>query len=64
MATEKQVNYAIYLLAENGYSTEWMDARFSRLGAKMRERSGRVRSWLEKMERPRISQLIDDLKQD
>ena len=62
MATEKQVNYAMHLLAKSGYSVEYMDASFKRLGATMRERSGLVRNWLEKMERVEISTLIDNLK--
>jgi predicted Zn-dependent protease len=62
MATEKQVRYALVLLDKCGYSTEYMDAAFKRLGAKMNERRGRVREWLESMEHPRISALIDTLK--
>ncbi len=62
MATDKQVNYAMHLLNKAGYSTRYMDKQFQKLGATMRERSGTVRSWLESMERPRISQLIDQLK--
>ena len=62
MATEKQVNYVLHLLSENGYSTEYMNASFKALGASMRERSGRVRDWLAKMEKAEISSLIDRLK--
>ena len=64
MATQKQINYALYLLDQTGYSTRYMDSRFKSLGATMRERSGLVRDWLAGMERPRISRLIDQLKQD
>lgn len=53
MATEKQVSY----------STRYMDSSFKRLGATMRERSGGVRDWLASLERHRISQLIDELKE-
>lgn len=62
MATEKQINYALFLLDRAGYNTRYMDSRFKRLGATMRERSGRVRDWLADMERVRISNLIDTLK--
>lgn len=62
MATEKQVGYALFLLDKAGYSTKWMDASFKQLGARMRERSGKVRDWLERMEKHEISSLIDHLK--
>jgi len=62
MATEKQVNYAMALLDKAGYSTKWMDASFKKLGASMRKRSGKVREWLENMEKTEISNLIDQLK--
>ncbi len=61
-ATAKQINFAMSLLARNGFSTEWMDSSFKRLGATMRERSGRVEAWLTHMNRQRISRLIDELK--
>jgi len=62
MATEKQVNYALYLLHKNGYSIRYMDASFKRLGATMRERSGMVEDWLKGMNVAEISDLIDRLK--
>jgi hypothetical protein len=61
-ATDKQIRYAMHLLAQAGYSTRWMDRQFSKLGATMRERSGTVDSWLRNMNRVEISQLIDQLK--
>ena len=62
MATEKQVSYALALMARAGFRTDWMSAEHKELGAKMRERSGRVVDWLASMDRQRISELIDDLK--
>ena len=62
MATERQVNYALALMAKAGYSTEWMRSEHKALGATMRERTGRVSDWLARMSGPRISRLIDDLK--
>ena len=64
MATDKQIAYALSLLGKAGYSTRYMDASFSKLGAKMRQRSGTVRDWLAGMERHEISDLIDRLKTD
>lgn len=61
-ATDKQVSYALSLLAKKGYSTRFMNAQFKKLGASMRERSGTVESWLANMNRAEISQLIDRLK--
>ena len=61
-ASTKQVRYAMWLLGQAGYSTGWMDATFSRLGAKMKERSGQVGDWLANMDRQRISRLISELK--
>ena len=61
-ATEKQVSYALALLNKAGYSTRYMDSRFKRLGATMRERSGLVEDWLAGMNRARISNLIGELK--
>jgi hypothetical protein len=62
MATAKQVEYALSLLARAGYDTRYMSARYKDLGATMRQRSGSVRDWLAAMERPEISALIDRLK--
>lgn len=61
-ATAKQISYALALMSDAGYSTEWMRAEHKRLGATMRERSGRVADWLEGMTRSRIGALIDELK--
>lgn len=60
-ATTKQIAYATALLARNGYRTDWMSAEHSKLGATMRERSGRVSDWLARMDRTRISNLISTL---
>ena len=61
MATDKQVKYALHLLAQNGYDTKWMDSTFKNLGAKMRERSGSVTGWLEGMTNAECSELIQEL---
>jgi len=62
MATEKQISYALALMARAGFRTDWMSAEHKELGAKMRERSGKVVDWLASMDRARISALIDELK--
>lgn len=59
--TDKQVNYAMYLLSKAGYSTRYMDSSFKSLGATMRERSGTVDSWLRSMSSGDISRLISRL---
>lgn len=61
MATQKQVGYALHLLQRAGYSTRYMDASFKKLGATMRERSGKVEAWLEGKNTAECSQLIDQL---
>jgi hypothetical protein len=61
-ATEKQVSYALSLLAKAGYSTRYMDSTFKELGVSMRERSGMVSAWLANMSKAEISQLIEKLK--
>lgn len=61
-ATEKQINFALFLLGKKGYSTNWMNAQFKSLGASMRERSGKVEDWLGNMNKTEISQIIDQLK--
>lgn len=63
MASEKQINYLLSLLDKKGYSTRYMDASFSRLGATMRQRSGTVRGWLESMDKFEASRLIEQLKE-
>lgn len=60
-ATSKQIAYALSLLDDNGFSTRFMDKSFSKLGATMRERSGRVEGWLSGMSRSDISRLITTL---
>ena len=62
MATTKQVNFALHLLAQHGYPTTYMNSRFSQLGATMRQRSGTVESWLSKMPSGQISSLITKLQ--
>lgn len=62
MATEKQVRYLLVLLSQHGYSTRFMNAAFKELGATMRERSGSVEAWLQRLDFARASQLIDALK--
>lgn len=61
-ATEKQVRYALFLMAQAGYNTRWMGGRHKALGATMRERSGRVADWLASLDIARASQVIDQLK--
>jgi hypothetical protein len=60
--SDKQIRFAMHLLAANGYSTRYMNASFKALGATMRERSGTVEGWLAGMDRRQISSLIDRLK--
>lgn len=62
MPTDKQINYALFLLDKAGFSTRFMNAQFKELGATMRERSGRVEEWLRNMSGPEISKLIVELK--
>lgn len=40
--TERQLRYALHLLAKNGYRTDWFSSQHKALGLTMRERSGRV----------------------
>jgi hypothetical protein len=61
-ATEKQVRYILYLLDKAGYSTKWMNASFSSLGATMRERSGLVEDWVKTLDQGRITKIINTLK--
>lgn len=61
MATEKQVSYLMRLLDRAGYSTRWMDARYKELGATMRERSGRVETWVRERTVSEASDLIERL---
>jgi len=61
-ATQKQISYALSLLAKKGYSTNWMDAQFKEEGATMKERSGKVSDWLANKTVAEVSALIDRLK--
>lgn len=63
-ATEKQIRFALFLLSQKGYSTKWMNSQFKKLGATMRERSGRVEDWLAGMNVAECSALIDRLKRE
>jgi hypothetical protein len=62
MPTDKQVNYIMKLLSQNGYSTRYMNSDFKALGATMRERSGSVESWVRSRNFQEASDLIDKLK--
>src|SRR5579884_1503410 len=62
MPTKKQIIYAMLLLNEAGFSTEYMNSGFKELGATMNERSGKVEPWLSNMSFGTISALIDRLK--
>ena len=64
MATTKQVNYALYLLQKNGYSVKYMDAGFKKLGASMRERSGKVEDWISSKNTAEASDLIQRLLEE
>ena len=61
-ATAKQVSYALSLLDRQGFSTTWMNASFSKLGATMRQRSGKVTDGLGAMSKTEISKLIGQLQ--
>ena len=62
MATDKQVNYCLFLLNEAGYPTGWMTAQFKDFGATMAHRSGSVENWLRNRRSVEISKIIDTLK--
>lgn len=51
--TEKQINYALFLMKENGYDTRYMNSRHKELGATMRQRSGTVEEWLAAKTEPK-----------
>lgn len=62
-ATEKQVNFALYLMKKCGLPTDKMQSIHKSIGAYMGERDGRsVTEWLSSLERGRISKIIDDLQ--
>lgn len=60
-ATQKQINFLLYLLDQRGYSTRYMNASFKTLGATMKQRSGSVRDWLASLSVGEASALIDQL---
>jgi hypothetical protein len=60
--TDKQIRYALLLLGKAGYSTRYMNSKFSELGAGMRARSGTVEAWLRSLSVSDMSKLIDELK--
>jgi hypothetical protein len=62
MATEKQVNYILYLLAKAGYSTKWMNASFKDFGCTQRERRGKVSDWVSNLNSVEASNVITKLK--
>ena len=64
MATDKQVSYAIYLLDQAGYGTDYITAEYKKLGLRMNERSGKVEDWLQKITTQRASELIGTLKKE
>ena len=61
MASEKQVNYLMYLLDKHGFDTEYLGSSYKKLGLKMAERSGKVRPFLEGLESARASKMIQKL---
>ena len=61
-ATDKQVSFALSLLAKKGFSTRFMDSSFSKLGASMKDRKGSVEAWVRGLGVAGCSQLIDTLK--
>ena len=60
-STEKQIVFALKLMADSGYGIDEMGEDHARLGATKEESKGRVVEWLINMDRERISQLIEDL---
>lgn len=61
-ATPKQVTYALALMRDAGYSTDWMRAEHKVLAIGTRNRSGKVSDWLSAMSRSEISALISELQ--
>jgi hypothetical protein len=60
--SDKQVRYILYLLSQNGYSTNWMNAQFKDLGATMKERTGKVEDWVRGLDQGRITMVIGRFK--
>lgn len=58
-ATDTQIEFALGLLAQNGFSTGELDGSFAELGAT--ECDGTVEAWLRSMGRNQIDTLIDGL---
>ena len=61
-ATIKQQRFILHLLRQKGFNTRFMDKSFARLGATMRERTGKVTDWVASLDVGRASQVIDQLK--
>lgn len=61
-ATDKQIAFALSLLAKRGYSTRFMNAQFKELGATMKERSGLVEDWVRNLGKDGASKLIERLR--
>jgi len=61
MATEKQVNYVLYLADKKGLSTDYMGGKWKRF-ATMKQRQGTVRDFLASRTKEEISKIIDALK--
>ena len=61
MASEKQKKYIKYLLGTNGYDTKWMHAKYKGLGVSMKDRSGKVDNWLDKLDQTEASNVIQKL---
>ncbi len=61
MATEKQVNYLLYLLGKKGFDTKWMNSQYKHLGVTMKQRHGTVEEWLKSLSVSDASKLIEKL---
>lgn len=59
--SEQEVVRALDLIERAGLPTDWMCAGHRRIGATMRERTGRVSAWISAMERPRYRATIATL---
>ena len=60
-STEKQIVFALKLMADSGYGIDEMSLDHARLEPTKEESKGRVLEWLINMDRERISQLMEDL---
>ena len=61
-ATDRQVDYAIYLMRKAGFRVDRVDEEHQVLGTTGDECTGRVVDWLSSMDRHRISDIIKKLK--